>query len=232
MSEVASVGKAYQLYQNRATKTKCWPYFEEAKRWAGTGSPVARNRDTWRYLLIGQENGLSRRQLVFKPPQRHQAMKQFCRQQELWSLFQGFCGLRSQEREKIRLASSKKPPRKRLWPSRYFGTSAHEAIIFFKWVIASSLTKWVMKILVVARWTRRQTFSPSYDVMLSGQFRQYRGVFVEGFLQISTDCLGVYLVGDYRKKIYYQSILRASVFRIISASAGFLEKSKVLLSRN
>ena len=200
MSEVASVGKAYQLYKNRAIKTKYQLHFEEAKRRAGTGSPVARNRDTWRYLLIGQENGLSRRQLVFKPLQRHQAMKQFCRQQELWSLFQGFCGLRSQEREKIRLASSKKPPRKRLWPSRYFGTSAHEAIIFFKWVIASSLTKWAMKILVVARWTKYQMFSPSYDVIFPGQFRQYDGAFVEG-QEISTDCLGVYLVGDCRKKI-------------------------------
>lgn len=171
----------------------------------------------------------TRRQLVFKPPQRHQAMKQFCRQQELWSLFQGFCGLRSQEREKIRLASSKKPPRKRLWPSRYCGTSAHEAIIFFKWVIASSLTKWAMKILVVARWTRRQTFSPSYDTILSGQYWQYSGAFVEGFLQISTDCLGDYLVGVYRKKIYKRLFLHASVFSHNKRLSRLLRKSKVLL---
>ena len=94
MSEVASVGKAYQLYKNRAIKTKYQLHFEEAKRWAGVGSPVARNR-----LL-----------------------------------------------------------------------------------------------------TKHQMFSPSYDVIFPGQFRQYDGAFVEG-QEISTDCLGVYLVGDYRKKI-------------------------------
>ena len=94
MSEVASVGKAYQLYKNRAIKTKYQLHFEEAKRWAGAGSPVARNR------------------------------------------------LR----------------------------------------------------------TKHQMFSPSDDVIFPGQFRQYDGAFVEG-QEISTDCLGVYLVGDYRKKI-------------------------------
>ena len=103
MSEVASVGKAYQLYKNRANKTKYQLHFEEAKRWAGTGSPVARNR------------------------------------------------LR----------------------------------------------------------TKHQMFSPSYDVIFPGQFRQYDGAFVEG-QEISTDCLGVYLVGDYRKKIsiFYPALVQ------------------------
>ena len=93
-----------------------------------------------------------------------------------------------------------KTAKKKIMAVSIFWDECARSHYLFKWVIASSLTKWVMKILVLARWTRRQTFSPSYDVMLSGQFRQYDGAFVEG-QEISTDCLGVYLVGDYRKKI-------------------------------
>ena len=41
-------------------------------------------------------------------------------------------------------------------------------------------TKWVMKILALARWTRRETFSPSDDTMSPGQYRRCSGAFVEG----------------------------------------------------